>query len=130
MTFHPPGCSSERRHGSVPPSATPVSVVVMIDVSARAILLIREICERHGVARLDLTGSAARDDFDPVSSDVDLLVEFLPHANVSAIAFVELSDALEQVFGRRVDLIELDAVRNPILRDAFARDRMPFYAAA
>ncbi|MFZ4429971.1 MAG: nucleotidyltransferase family protein [Phycisphaerales bacterium] len=102
----------------------------MIDVSARAILLIREICERHGVARLDLTGSAARDDFDPVSSDVDLLVEFLPHANVSAIAFVELSDALEQVFGRRVDLIELDAVRNPILRDAFARDRMPFYAAA
>jgi predicted nucleotidyltransferase len=91
---------------------------------------VRELCARHGVARLELTGSAARSDFDPERSDIDLLVEFLPGARVSALQFVELSDALEQAFGRRVDLIELSAVTNPILRDAFIRDRMPFYAAA
>lgn len=91
---------------------------------------VRELCTRHGVARLELTGSAARPDFDPVRSDIDLLVEFLPDSRVSALQFVELSDALEQAFGRRVDLIELSAVTNPILRDAFARDRLPFYEAA
>ena len=91
---------------------------------------VRELCARHGVARLELTGSAARSDFDPTRSDIDLLVEFLPGARVSALKFVELSDALEQAFGRRVDLIELSAVTNPILREAFIRDRMPFYAAA
>ncbi len=91
---------------------------------------VRELCAHHGVARLELTGSAARPDFDPARSDIDLLVEFLPGARVSALQFVELSDALEQAFGRRVDLIELSAVTNPILREAFIRDRMPFYAAA
>jgi len=91
---------------------------------------VRELCARHGVARLELTGSAARSDFDLARSDIDLLVEFLPDARVSALQFVELSDALEQAFGRRVDLIELSAVTNPILREAFIRDRMPFYAAA
>jgi hypothetical protein len=91
---------------------------------------IRELCVGHGVSRLEMTGSAARDDFDPTRSDVDLLVEFLPGTRVSALQFVELSDALEQAFGRRVDLIELSAVTNPILREAFLRDRVPFYAAA
>jgi|LauGreDrversion4_2_1035121.scaffolds.fasta_scaffold247434_3 predicted nucleotidyltransferase len=91
---------------------------------------VRDLCARHGVARLELTGSAARSDFNPTRSDIDLLVEFLPGARVSALQFVELSDALEQAFGRRVDLIELSAVTNPILREAFIRDRMPFYAAA
>ena len=82
------------------------------------------------MARLELTGSAARDDFDPESSDIDLLVEFLPGVRVSALDFVELAEALEQAFGRRVDLIELQAVANPILREALLRDRVPFYAAA
>ncbi len=91
---------------------------------------IRDLCIRYGVARLELTGSAARDDFNLASSDIDFLVEFLPHTSVSAFAFVEFSDALEVVFGRRVDLIELGAVKNPILREAFLRDKVPIYAAA
>ncbi len=102
----------------------------MVALHPEIIERVRELCARHGVARLELTGSAARSDFDPERSDIDLLVEFLPGARVSALQFVELSDALEQAFGRRVDLIELSAVTNPILRDAFIRDRMPFYAAA
>lgn len=91
---------------------------------------IHALCGRYAVARLELTGSAARDDFDPESSDIDLLVEFLPGVRVSALDFVELAEALEQAFGRRVDLIELQAVANPILREALLRDRVPFYAAA
>jgi hypothetical protein len=102
----------------------------MVAIHPEILDRVRELCARHGVARLELTGSAARSDFDSARSDIDLLVEFLPSARVSALQFVELSDALEQAFGRRVDLIELSAVTNPILRDAFIRDRIPFYAAA
>ena len=37
---------------------------------------IAEACSRHAVSRLDIFGSALRDDFLPSESDVDLLVEF------------------------------------------------------
>ncbi len=102
----------------------------MVDVTPETLHRVRELCARHCVKRLELTGSAARDDFDPSTSDIDFLVEFFPGATMSALAFVEFSDALEEILGRRVDLIEIGAVTNPILREAFLRDRLPFYAAA
>ena len=40
---------------------------------------IAELCRKHGVKRLELFGSAARDDFDPARSDVDFMVEFFPY---------------------------------------------------
>lgn len=105
-------------------------ITTIVRLSHAILDRVAELCARHGVARLDLTGSAARDDFDPRTSDIDMLVEVLTGARVSAFDFVGLSAALEVVFECRVDLIELDAVTNPILREAFVRDRMPFYAAA
>jgi predicted nucleotidyltransferase len=105
-------------------------VAVMVEFPPQIHERVAELCIRAGVARLELTGSAARDDFDPSTSDIDLLVEFLPGNDLSALGFIELADALEGVLGRRVDLIELSAVENPILREAFVRDRVPFYAAA
>ena len=37
---------------------------------------LQALCRRFHVRRLDLFGSAARGDFDPVRSDIDFLVEF------------------------------------------------------
>jgi len=39
---------------------------------------LRALCRRFHVRRLDVFGSAARGDFDPVRSDLDFLVEFDP----------------------------------------------------
>ena len=44
-------------------------------VLARKIPDIAAVCERYGVAHLNLFGSAAGPDFDPDSSDYDFLVE-------------------------------------------------------
>jgi predicted nucleotidyltransferase len=41
---------------------------------------IRAACARRGVSFLELVGSAARDDFDPSRSDIDVLVDFPDHA--------------------------------------------------
>jgi hypothetical protein len=35
-------------------------------------------CQRYGIERLFVFGSALRDDFKPGESDIDLLVEFGP----------------------------------------------------
>jgi hypothetical protein len=37
---------------------------------------LKELCVKHRVERLDIFGSAAREDFNPESSDLDFLVEF------------------------------------------------------
>jgi hypothetical protein len=44
---------------------------------------LRATCERFGVRRLELFGSAATgDEFDPEHSDIDFLVEFQPEQNL------------------------------------------------
>ena len=56
----------------------------MVKLGPTIIEQVSKLCAGSGVARLDLTGSAVHDDFDPSTSDIDLLVEFLPGAQVSA----------------------------------------------
>jgi predicted nucleotidyltransferase len=66
-------------------------------------------------------GSATGDRFDASRSDVDLLVEFQPTVIDLFDAYFGLKEDLERIFGRRVDLVMADAVRNPYFRaEAFA----------
>ncbi|MBI4206602.1 MAG: nucleotidyltransferase domain-containing protein [Betaproteobacteria bacterium] len=89
-----------------------------------------EVCRRLHVRRLELFGSAARDDFDPSRSDIDLLVEFEPDSSVPALeAYFGLKEALEALFGRRVDLVMPGAVRNPYVQADIERSRRLLYAA-
>jgi predicted nucleotidyltransferase len=80
------------------------------------------ICRRHGVARLEVFGSAVRGaDFDPARSDADFLVTFEPAVRNDLGAFSDLKDALEGLLGRPVDLVEREAIetsRNFIRRRA------------
>jgi uncharacterized protein len=78
---------------------------------------LEDLCQRHGVARLALFGSALRDDFDPNTSDLYLAVKFSPMSpSEHAGAYFGLLEDLENLFARRVDLVEIGAVRNPYLR--------------
>lgn len=89
-----------------------------------------ELCRKYRVRRLDVFGSAARSDFDEELSDVDLLVEFddMPHAD-RADAYLGFLTAVEALLRRRVDLVELGAVRNPYLRRGIEESRELVYAA-
>ena len=92
---------------------------------------IAALCRRFGVRRLDVFGSAARGaDFDPARSDVDLLVEFEPAAGHDFAAFADLKEALENVLGRSVDLVDRQAVetsRNYIRRRLILKQAEPVY---
>jgi len=91
-----------------------------------------EICRGYGVARLEVFGSAARGiDFDPKRSDFDFLVEFDQRSDLPPLEqFFGFADALEQLLGRPVNLVEREAIeksRNYIRRRAILRDAETVY---
>lgn len=90
---------------------------------------VAELCRRFHVRRLDLFGSAAREDFDPARSDVDFLVEFEPESPLRGLdQYFGLKEALEALLDRRVDLVEAGAVKNPYLLAGIERSRETLYA--
>ena len=90
------------------------------------------LCRRYDVARLEVFGSAARGaDFDPSRSDADFLVEFKKGAGLSALdQFFGFAEALEQLLGRPVDLVErkaLEQSRNYLRRRSILKDATVVY---
>ena len=85
-----------------------------------------QICRRRGVLRLEIFGSATREDFT-AESDLDFLVEFSGSPSLSD--YLGLREDLQILFGREVDLVMPQAVRNPYIRAAIDRDRQLLYAA-
>jgi predicted nucleotidyltransferase len=63
-----------------------------------------ELCRRYGVRELSLFGSAVRGEMLP-GSDIDVMVEFDPDARIGLLKFESLSEALEALFGRKIDLV-------------------------
>jgi len=91
---------------------------------------LQALCRRFHVRRLDLFGSAARGDFDPARSDFDFIVEFDRSAPQHPFdSYFGLKEELEVLFGRKVDLVELSAVRNPYLKASIEQSRENVYAA-
>ena len=85
-------------------------------------------CRRFGVRRLELFGSATRDDFNPGSSDLDFIVSFANKALGSyADRYLDFALALEQLFGRPVDVITERSLQNPSLQQEIAADRQVIY---
>ncbi len=71
-----------------------------------------EFCRRWKVTELALFGSVLREDFRP-DSDIDVLVTFAEDAGWSLFDLVSMQDELKEIFGREVDLVEKDGLRNP-----------------
>ena len=89
---------------------------------------IAALCEAHGVLHMELFGSAASDQFDPASSDVDFLVELDGRAPGSrAKRWIALAEELEQLLGRPVDLVNPKFIRNAFFMDAVNASRIPLY---
>jgi uncharacterized protein len=89
------------------------------------------LCRRYGVRRLEVFGSAARGtDFDPSRSDADFMVDFEQRSDLRPLEqFFGFADALRDLLGRPVDLVESGVVRNPFLQAEIDRAREVIYAA-
>jgi len=91
---------------------------------------VEQLCRVYGVQRLEVFGSGSTGVFRPDESDLDFLVEFemtnRPGYSERYFGFLE---ALEDLFGRPVDLVVPSAIRNPFFREAVERTRALLYAA-
>jgi predicted nucleotidyltransferase len=90
---------------------------------------LRRLCDRFHVARLELFGSAASGEFKPERSDLDFLVSFKElRTGEYADSYFGLLLALEELFGRHVDLVMTSAIRNPYFLQAIEPTRTLIYA--
>lgn len=96
--------------------------------TAHSVPALEAFCRRWGVSELWLFGSAARDQ-QRAESDVDILVKFAAGSTTSAWDWPAMTDELQVVFGRKVDLLSEGVLRNPFRRASIMADRKVLYAA-
>jgi uncharacterized protein len=91
---------------------------------------IETLCRTYRVKRLDVFGSAIREDFDPGRSDVDFLVEFEPDPDLNTFhAYMGLRSELSRLLGRPVDLVMPSGLRNRYFAQEIEATREALYGA-
>ena len=86
-----------------------------------------ELCRRHQVQELALFGSYLTGDFGE-DSDIDLLVTFRPGAHVGFLTLAGMKRELEEMLGRRVDVVPKGGLK-PAIRDSVLASARVLYAA-
>jgi predicted nucleotidyltransferase len=85
------------------------------------------LCKQHKVDELFIFGSILTQNFNE-TSDVDFLVQF---GNIDILDYfdnyMDFKEKLEDLFGRPVDLLENQAIRNPIFRKVLDREKRLVY---
>ncbi|WP_373524038.1 nucleotidyltransferase family protein [Aquiflexum sp.] len=88
-----------------------------------------KLCQKYDIQIMYVFGSATSDQFNE-SSDVDILISFneIPIEKYTDNYF-GLHDELEQLFGRKVDLITERSLSNPYFIKGVEETKMLLYAA-
>lgn len=98
-------------------------IAVSISIPSEAIA---EFCRRNRIRELSLFGSVLRKDFR-ADSDVDVLVEFEPEAQIGLMALGRMRRELAALFGRSVDLVPKAGLKL-IIRDSVLASAQVIYA--
>ena len=88
---------------------------------------LKELCVNHKVGQLYLFGSVLTNHFKE-SSDIDFLVQF---SQVDLLEYfdnyMDFKEKLESLFGRSVDLVENQAIKNPVFRKVIDQQKQLIY---
>ncbi len=98
-----------------------------MDIIQKNINSLVALCNTHKVRELYIFGSILTPRFNK-DSDIDFLVQF---DNIDILEYfdnyMDFKEKLEQLLGRDVDLLENQAIRNPIFRKVLDRDKKLVY---
>lgn len=91
---------------------------------------LHSLCEIYNVAELYLFGSVLTSGLEK-ANDIDLLVTFRADMSVEGYAenYFHLLSGLEKIFDKRIDLISLRSIKNPIFKSAVDETKQLLYAA-
>jgi uncharacterized protein len=86
------------------------------------------LCKSHKVSKMYAFGSSVTELFDPVKSDIDVVVNIdIEDAADRGDALLSLWDKLESLFNRKVDLLTDDSIKNPFLKKSIERTKKMIY---
>jgi len=85
-------------------------------------------CQKWNVVEFALFGSVLRTDFN-ATSDVDALVTFASSSETSLFDLAQMQLELQELFGRRVDLVEKASLTNPYRKATILESAEVIYAA-
>jgi predicted nucleotidyltransferase len=86
------------------------------------------LCKKYFINELSIFGSSLRDDFNK-NSDIDMLVSFSKSSNITLFDIMELEKEFSELLNRKVDVVEKEALKNPIRRNKILSTREIIYAA-
>ena len=86
------------------------------------------LCKQHSVEKLFAFGSVTGPAFDSDTSDLDFLVvlKSMPPLERGQ-HLIELWEALETLFGKKVDLLTDQPIRNAILAESIMKSKLLVY---
>ncbi|NOQ25550.1 MAG: nucleotidyltransferase domain-containing protein [Bacteroidales bacterium] len=88
------------------------------------------LCKKYKVSELYVFGSVLTELFNK-QSDIDFLVKF---GDVELYDYfdnyMDFKESLESLFKRNVDLLEIQTLKNPILRRSIDRTKIKIYGRA
>lgn len=88
---------------------------------------INDLCLRYNVKALYVFGSVLTDRFN-AKSDIDLVVDIDSNDPlVYADAYFDLKFALQDLFNRKIDLLENKAIKNPYIRKNIDQSKFLVY---
>ena len=86
-----------------------------------------DICQKHKVKSLAVFGSVLTDRFRD-DSDIDFVVDFTDvDERDYADNYLEMQEALQNLLGREIDLLENKAIRNSILLQTINDSKQVIY---
>jgi len=90
---------------------------------------IRKLCSKHKVEQMFVFGSVLTKDFGE-SSDIDFLVKF---GKIDLYDYFEnllnLKENLEKLLRRKVDILEMQALKNPYLKKSIDNNKLLIYGS-
>ena len=89
------------------------------------------LCNKYNVNKIFVFGSIVKGNFNPKTSDIDLIVEIedLPPCEKGE-KLMKLWSELEKLFARKVDLLTSINVKNPYLRKEIENSKFLLYDRA
>ena len=86
------------------------------------------LCKKYSINELSIFGSSIRDDFKK-NSDIDILVSFNKDSGTTLFDIMNLEKEFFLLLNRKVDIVEKEALKNPIRKNKILSSREVIYAA-
>ena len=96
------------------------------DLTPNVLKAIKDLCQRYRVRELSIFGSALREDFS-TGSDIDLLVEFEPEAQIGFVTLSRMQREISATLNRPADLVPKDGLK-PRIREIVISSAKVIYA--